>query len=475
MSILKKLLVLPPIALAIVLFLMSGKSAKPPVAATDKQEKATPVKVIGAKPIMVRPSVSGYGKVQPARTWQAVAQVAGPIVWTAEKLRDGLLIREGSELLRIDAREYELGLAQIDAQIEALDAKDRTNEASLRIEQRSLDLLKEDLARKQTLLKQGSTSQSLVDTAERAMLTAEAKVQDLLSSVKLNEAERKVLRQQREIAALDVERTVITAPFDLRLGTVEIALGQYVNKGEELFTGDGIAVAEVVAQFPVGALSPLLGKAGATGAALGTLADDTKGVSDRHEKLEAKVRLNTPKGFVEWDASLDRVTATMDPKTRTRGLVLKVEDPYGQATPGERPPLVRDTAVEVVLFGPPRKGMIAIPASAIRKGQVMIADDEQRLRFLDVKPAYVQGNVAVLKSGVEPKQKVIVSDMPAPVDGMLLKPRPDKDLLERIMAEASGQSGAKREDQSGDKGGDKSKPADKPKDAPQDKSQTKGM
>ncbi|SNY90199.1 hypothetical protein SAMN04515647_0346 [Cohaesibacter sp. ES.047] len=443
MGILKKLLFLPPIALAVVLFMMSGKSAKPPRAASDKQEKATPVKVIGAKSITVTPSVSGYGRVQPARAWEAVAEVAGPVVWTAENLRDGLLIGQGTELLRIDTREYELGLAQLDAEREALDARDRTNEASLRIEQRALDLLKEDLSRKQTLLKQGSTSQAMVDAAERAMLTAEAKVQTLLSNIKLNEAERNVLKQKREIAALNVERTVIKAPFDLRLGTVDIALGQYVNKGEKLFSGDGIAVAEVVAQFPVGALSPLLGKTGTPGAALGTLADDKKAVSDRHALLKAKVRLNTPKTTVEWDAVVDRVTATMDPKTRTRGIVLKIEDPYGQATPGQRPPLVRDMAVEVVLIGPPRKGMIALPALAVRKSKVMIVDDEKRLRFISAKPAYIQGNIIVLKSGVEPKQKVIVSDMPSPVEGMLLKPRPDKALLARVIAEATGKSQSK--------------------------------
>ena len=440
MSILKKLLILPPLLLAVVLFMMSGKGAKPPQAATEKQEKATPVKVIGAKPVTALPSISGYGKVRPDRSWQAVAQVAGSVVWTSDNLRSGLLIPQGTPLLRIDPHEYELGLAQIDAQVGALDARDQTTRASLKIEQRSLELLKSDLGRKQKLFSQGSTSQAAVDTAERAMLTEDAKVQSLLSTLKLNDAERKVLASQRDIAALNVERTELKAPFDLRLGEVNIALGQYVNKGQQLFTGDGIAVAEVVAQFPIGALGPLLGKQADTGAPMGTLSNEEKALSDRHGLLKAKVRLRTPRGVIEWDAAVDRVTATMDPKTRTRGIVLKVTDPYGQATPGQRPPLVRDTAVEVVLLGLPKKGKIAIPASALRKGKVMIADSDKRLRFKSVKPAYMQGDIVVLMSGLEPGDKVIVSDMPAPVEGMLVGPRPDKKLLERVMAEAEGKS-----------------------------------
>ena len=277
MDIWKKLLILPPVLLALGLFMMAGKSAKPPQAASAAQEKATAVKIIGAKPITVIPAISGYGKVRPERQWDAVAQVAGPVIWTADSLRGGLLVVKGTELLRIDPREYELGLAQIDAQLDALDARDLTNEATLVIEQRSLDLLDEDLARKRTLFAQGSSAQASVDAAERAMLTAKARVQALLSALKLNEAERQVLMSQRDIAALNVERTIIRAPFDLRLDTVAIASGQYVNKGETLFTGDGIAVAEVVAQFPVGAMGPLFGKAGESGAPLANMAASASG------------------------------------------------------------------------------------------------------------------------------------------------------------------------------------------------------
>jgi multidrug efflux pump subunit AcrA (membrane-fusion protein) len=367
-----------------------------------------------------------------------VAQVAGSVVWTADKLRNGLLIQQGSELLRIDAQEYELGLAQIDAQKEALAAKDETTRASLRIEERSLEFREDDMARKQQLLKQGSSAKAAVDAAERAMLTAQAKVQTLQSGLKLNQAERNILSRQRDIAALNVQRTLIKAPFDIRLGAVDIAQGQYVNKGQTLFSGDGIDVAEVIAQFPIGALSPLFGKTGDTGAALETLAEDARGVSERHELLKAKVRLHVPKGVLEWDAKLDRVSQAMDPKTRTRGIVLKVDDPYGQATPGQRPPLVRDTAVEVILEGQPQKNKIALPALSVRKGMVMVVDKDKRLRFKSVKVAYTQGDIVVLKSGIEPDEKVIVSDMPAPVDGMLVAPRPDKNLLADTMAAATG-------------------------------------
>nr|WP_321461837.1 hypothetical protein [uncultured Cohaesibacter sp.] len=443
MSILKKTLILPPILIAAGLFLASGQAAKSPQAATENKEKATPVKVIGVKAVAAIPAISGYGKVQPSRTWDAVAQVAGPVSWTSDKLRDGLLIPAGASLLKIDEREYQLALAQIEAQIAALDAKDETTKASLKIEERALALLREDLGRKKQLQTRGSASQSIVDTAERALLTQDVKVQSLLSTLTLDEAERKVLQQQKEIAALDLERTELKAPFDVRLDAVDISLGQYVNKGQQLFSGDGIAVAEVVAQFPIGALSPLFGKSTDEGSPLDALTDGNGGLSSRHDSLKAKVILRTPRSDIVWDAKLDRVSAVMNPKTRTRGIVLTIADPYGQASPGQRPPLVKDTAVEVILQGQPKKDKIVLPAAAIRKGQVMVVDAEKRLHFKPVKVAYIQGDIAVLMSGLEPNEKVIVSDLPAPVDGMLVGPKPDKPLLERIMAEASGKAPSK--------------------------------
>ena len=158
----------------------------------------------------------------------------------------------------------------------------------------------------------------------------------------------------------------------------------------------------------------------------------------------------------------------MDPKTRTRGIILKVEDPYGQATPGARPPLVRDTAVEVILKGQPRANLIALPANAVRKGMVMVADADKRLRFRAVETAYLQGDIMVLASGLEAGDKVIVSDMPAPIEGMLLAPRPDKALQARVMAEASGKP------QSGDKPLSEDKPQSEGMPQSGDKSPSEG-
>lgn len=65
------------------------------------------------------------------------------------------------------------------------------------------------------------------------------------------------------------------APFDIRITEVKANLAQYANKGQQLFSADGIASAEVEAQFAIGNLRPLIaanGKNEGDSKAVGALA-----------------------------------------------------------------------------------------------------------------------------------------------------------------------------------------------------------
>ena len=54
------------------------------------------------------PQVRGFGTVEPARTWNAVAQVSGRIDFVHPNFRRGELMKAGTEVLRINPRDYEL-------------------------------------------------------------------------------------------------------------------------------------------------------------------------------------------------------------------------------------------------------------------------------------------------------------------------------------------------------------------------------
>ncbi len=234
---------------------------------------------------------------------------------------------------------------------------------------------------------------------------------------------------QREAAKLDLERTVKIAPFDVRITQVNIGIAQYANKGQLMFTGDGLDVAEIEAQFSVGILRPLIRRK-PTGKDTNVRAGATQ--------LNALVRLSSSSHTVEWPGRVDRVAGAIDPLTQTLGIIVVVDRPYDSASPGERPPLLRDTFVEVELYSEPIERQVVVPWSAVHDGTVYVVDQESRLEVRKVTVGFSQQGYSVIAKGLKPDEQIITSDLITALEGMLLAPEEDKKTKQRIVLEATG-------------------------------------
>ena len=412
------------------------------------EERVTPVRVVPAPAVDVVPRALGYGSVTPGRIWEAVGEVSGTVIYRHPELEKGAVLRAGTELLRIDPTDYRLAVAQIeanirstDAQLAVLDVRAANTKRSLAIEERSIDLARKELERKQRLVRQGTISQAAVDQEERSVLVEEQAVQNLRNSMSLLPAERSVLEATRdqlmaqlETARRNLARTTIVAPFNCRIAEVNVEKAQFAVQGKVLVVADSLDVAEVTAQVPIGNLLTLLPpdldlplEPGAPMSRLREVAG-----------LEAIVRLRTGRGDNEWAARFDRMSDTVDRRTRTVGVIVAVDDPYRQAVPGQRPPLVKNMYVEVEVRGRPRPGAVVIPRGALYGREVRIAGPDDRLRIREVEVDFVQTNFVVVASGLEAGEKVVVSDLPFAADGMRLAPVEDEEALAALVAEAVG-------------------------------------
>ncbi len=400
----------------------------------DTAERPIKVRAITVSRVDVTPRVTGYGRIAPARTWQAVAEVAGQVKWIAEELRDGHVVTKGDELLRIEASNYQLALAQVEAQLRASKVKNKTARDALAIAKQELKLLRADYQRKKALLKEGTTARASVDAAERPMLSGQTRVVNLQNSIDLNAAEHQVLIAQRDAAKLDLARTRLVAPFDARLTSVKTGIAQYANKGQLLFSADGLEVAEVPAQFSVGILRPLI-RASSKGA-MGSVRQGAL-------NLQAIVRLRTATHIVEWPARVSRVSGSIDPQTQSLGIFVAVDQPAKIARPGERPPLFRNTFVEIELVSTPLKNQIVVPLSAIHQGVVYLIDADKRLVKRAVKLKFSQKGYAVIEDGIKPGDQIITSDLIVAMDGMLLAPQEDKKTKRQMIISATGKELAK--------------------------------
>jgi RND family efflux transporter MFP subunit len=412
---------------AVILLASNLKRPPKPVAVAEQAVKVRAMKV--AK-LDVVPRTTGFGRVAPAKSWEAVAEVAGQVVWLADGLQHGRIVKAGSELLRIEDADYRLQLEQSEAQLQASEIKRKSAMESLATAEKNLALLQKDYKRQQQLAAKGTISKATLEATERQLLAGKSQVESQTSALELIRAEHQALLAQRDSARLNLERTTITAPFDVRITRVNIGSDQYANKGQLLFTADGLERAEVEAQFAVGVLRPLI--RALNGSSESPLRAGVTG-------LNALVRLRTADHQVEWPARVDRVAGTIEPQTQSLGVVVTVERPYASAIPGERPPLLRDTFVEVELFSPPLAGQLVIPRSALHEGKVYLINSESRLEIRPVTVDFALEGYAVIKAGLSDGERIVTSELLSATAGMLLEPQEDRNNKRQMIIEATGQ------------------------------------
>jgi len=147
--------------------------------------------------------------------------------------------------------------------------------------------------------------------------------------------------------------------------------------------------------------------------------------------LRAEVHLRLGQQILTWPAKVDRISDTIDQKSGTLGVIVRVDTAYSGAEPGKRPPLTKGMFVEVDLTAPPLEGIV-IPRSALRDGKVMLVDPDSRLLTVQVTPRLVQDEIALIDKGLEPGSKVVVSALSPAVEGMLLNTTQDKALEARL-------------------------------------------
>ena len=437
---LKLLLLTLPLAAVGVGFLAYTVQTKTPPAQVAPGEAAVPIRVITAIETALRPMVTGYGLVAPAETFDAIAEVGGTVAWVNPALERGAFLPAGADLVRIATDDYDLALAQAEANIRAAVAQQAelavsqdNQRAALAIENDILALRAEELARAETLFAGGSRAQAAVDTARAAWLVQRQKVQSIESVLALIPAQRAGLdetvasaRIAGETARLNLARTTLTLPFAARVAQVAVETGRFLRAGEVAAVLDGTARTKVEAQVPAAELRRLLRLSAPDAAAF---AVDPAAMTQvlRGLDLTAELRLDLDSDTLTWPGRVDRVSDTIDPRAGTLGVIVVVDATGAQAMPGARLPLTKGMFVEVIIAGRPVIGH-AVPRGAVHDGAVHVVGTGSRLQRRPVEIAFIQDRIAMISDGLAEGDEIVVTDIPVPVEGALLAPVADHDL-----------------------------------------------
>jgi multidrug efflux system membrane fusion protein len=260
----------------------------------------------------LRLSVVTRGTVTPRTESDLVAEVSGRILSLSPQLVVGGFFETGDELLRLDPRQYRI-------------ARDRTR-ATVSLRESEERLASSEAARRRQLSQRGAASAADLEQFVSRERVAEASL-----------AESRAILEQAE---LDLEHTVVRAPFDGRVRERNVDVGRFVSSGTKLGRVFAVDYAEVRLPIQMDDLAFL------EGAFSG---GNKQGGQPGSIGLEgARVKLTGRLGGrdYDWAAHLDRAEAAIDERTRMLHVVARVENPYGRSMQDDSESSSVDSAIQ---------------------------------------------------------------------------------------------------------------------------------
>ncbi|PON18817.1 hypothetical protein C2W62_05940 [Candidatus Entotheonella serta] len=410
-------------------FLISQRKP-PPRQVTEVTGKL--VRVMIVKPQEAPLIIEGFGTVQAKTEWSVVPEISGPVIQRSPYLRAGLHMRRGEVLFEIDPRPYELAVQRIQAQIAqyrkdiaVLRQQERNHEASLRIANRNLAIARAELKRDDALVQKGTISsrernrqRQTRNDIEQAVQTAQNNLRLIGPQIAKTEASIAMANVQLEEAKLQLEKTKLVMPFDGQVLSSNVDLGEYLQVGREVAKLHDTTAVEIPISMT---LDDLRWLPGLSPAALRAASDNTGTVP--LELPPATVQWRGETQAYTWRGHVGRWEAGLDARTRTLTLVIEVREPWKQFKPGEQPPLQPGMFCQVSIVARRVPQAVVIPRAALQADQTVFVAVDEALAIRPVQVLHMQKDRAVLTSGLNAGEQLVVSPLTAPVVGMKLRLR----------------------------------------------------
>ena len=192
------------------------------------EDKGRLVEVFSARAEKVQMVIEAYGTVKPREELLLVAEVRGQVVATDLAFEEGNFVTQGTRLIQIDPRNYELEvqrtnvqIKQAQAEIKRLEQEILNLQARIKIAKSDVSLAKSEYFRLKKLIDRKVIAQSTLDKSEQQYLASLERLQALENQLALTGPQKEQLLAQRdmakvmfETAKLDLERSALTAPLE---------------------------------------------------------------------------------------------------------------------------------------------------------------------------------------------------------------------------------------------------------------------
>ena len=329
--------------------------------------------------------LESQGTVRAHYTTTVTPQVAGVIIAIHPNFEDGAFFRKDDVLAELDPADFKVAVSSAESGLARAQAA----------------LIQEEARAKQARLNWDD-------------LGYNEEPSDLVLRVpQLKEAKANVDAAQADLdqALRNLERTKIRAPFDGRVQSRAIGLGQAVGGSTPL--GEIFATDFAEIRLP---LSPRQ-------LAYVTLPSKEGDPPVKVTLTDAVAGENSPR----WDASIVRTEGALDESSRELFAIARIDDPFSVRS--GRAPLLIGQPVRAIIEGNRLHDVFVIPRHALRGiNRVYLVDQESTsLRRTTIEPIWSTEEVLVVRDGLEAGQWLSTTRLPyAPDDAAveIIKPAP---------------------------------------------------
>lgn len=351
-----------------------------------KAQKRAPVKVIPVVEVQVvqpgdhRIMVPAMGTVVPAREVVLRAQVSGKVLSLHPEFLVGGYIKENAEILQIDPVDYQLTVTLAEAKV-------KDAESALELAEEEANAAKEEWR----LLDDTNTNDK-----PPPLVAKEPQLAAAQARLKAEQAELKK-------AELDLKRTSVRSPFNGIVRTKSVEVGSLVTPQDPLAELVGVDEYWIQVSVPVDYLKWI-------------------SVPNRKGKKGSQVRVVHRSGY-ERTGEVIELLGDLETEGRMARILAAVKDPLGLKDSGQKTrPLLIGEYVRVEIEGPPLNQVFRIPRVALRDNDtIWVVGDDSTLDIRPVTTIWRDTQTVFLDQGLNPGDRVIVSDLAAPVEGMKIQ------------------------------------------------------
>lgn len=326
------------------------------------------------------PTITGLGRVAPAREIILSPQVAGRVIAVADSLLPGGFVAAGEPLIRIDPADYANRVQQRESALQQA-------RSELAIELGRRDVARTDLE----LLDRELTPEN------RALVLREPQRQAARAAVRAAEA---ALSQAR----LELARTTLDAPFPAQVLSRTIDLGSQVAPGAELARLIGIDEYWVIVTVPVAKLSQIAFPA-----------DGEPGAS-----VPLRNRTAWPDGESR-QGRLRHLIGALDDQTRLARVLVSVSDPLARAAETAGPRLLVGAIVQAQIPGRPLTDVFRIDRDALRENDRLWLNVDGTLQIRDAQVVFKDRQYAYIRDGLNDGDWLVTSNLATVAEGAPLR------------------------------------------------------